>query len=399
MGLPANIANLGQAHLEELVGTHTEEGPHLEFKRELPQNDNGSKNEFLSDVSAFANAGGGDLVFGIAENDDGIATAIVPLSGNADQEVRRLQDLLTHHVAPRMPGVQVQSAPVTVNGHAGFAVVIRVRQSWAGPHRVEISRHFYVREGRRKRPLDVPEIRRLFLHSEKTAEQIRDFRTARLGKLLAGEAPHKLVDGPLLVVHLVPTEAALGNVAIDPVPYDTRSARPIPILGRSVAMYKINFDGALAIRNANAEGTHGYTQIFRNGFMEGVYVIPFSEESGRDGRAVLHTGSFESNVKVFFEQARAEYRRLGVSLEIALLLTILRGEQVRLGHDPRFYFRFEAGQGLFDRETLAFPEVLTQGDTPADVALKQVFDLAWQAAGVAQCPYYDEDGRWTILPG
>jgi len=245
----------------------------------------------------------------------------------------------------------------------------------------------------------VPEIRRLFLHSEKTAEQIRDFRTERLGKLIAGEAPHKLVDGPLLVVHLVPTEAALGNVTIDPVPYDTVPARPIPIIGRTTAMNKINFDGALTIRNANAEGTHGYTQIFRNGYMEGVFVISFTEESLKSGRAVLQTGTFESNVRVFFEQARVEYRRLGVSLEIAVMLTILRGKQVRMGFDPRFHFRFEAGQGLFDRETLAFPEVLTQGDTPADVALRPVFDLVWQAGCVAQCPYYDEDGRMTFRPG
>jgi hypothetical protein len=398
MGLPSKLADLTQAHLEELVTERAEEGPHLEFKRELPGNDREAKGEFLGDVTAFANAGGGDLVFGIAEDAEGVATAVTPLPGNRDHEALRLQSFIADLVEPKMPGVQVQSTPVAVGGQQGFTVVIRVPQSWAGPHRVETNRHFYVREGRRKRPLDVPEIRRLFLHSERAAEQIRDFRTERLGKLLAGEAPHKLVDGALLVVHLVPTQAALGNVAIDPVPYDGVPAQPIPVLGSRVALNKLNFDGALAIRNANAEGTHGYTQIFRNGFMEGVYVISAPDGQRPDGRAPLHTGSFELNVRAFFDNARTEYRRLGVSLEIAVLLSILRGKQVRLGHDPRFHFRLEAGQGLFDRDTLAFPEVLTQGDTPGDIALRPVFDLVWQAAGVAQCPYYDEDGRLTIRP-
>lgn len=96
MPLPENIADLNQSHLDELVTERAEEGPHLEFKRELPQNDNASKNEFLGDVSAFANAGGGDLVYGVDEDADGAAAAVVPLAGNADQEARRLQDLLAH---------------------------------------------------------------------------------------------------------------------------------------------------------------------------------------------------------------------------------------------------------------------------------------------------------------
>ncbi|MFT4438831.1 helix-turn-helix domain-containing protein [Caballeronia sp. 15715] len=57
-------------------------------------------------MSAFANAGGGDLIFGINEDDDGIATEIVPMDLNPDETALRLADLLMNGVEPRMPGVQ-----------------------------------------------------------------------------------------------------------------------------------------------------------------------------------------------------------------------------------------------------------------------------------------------------
>jgi hypothetical protein len=264
--LPANLLQTTQADLEQLVAAHAQEGPHLDFKRDLPAAwDDRPKVKFIADVTAFANAGGGDIIFGMDEDADAQAAAVVPQTlASADEEVRRIQDFILNLAEPRLPGTQVHALPVTVGGASGHVVIVRVPQSWAGPHRCKPNLHYYVRGGLRNRQLDVPEIRGLFLRSETQAERVRDFRTDRLGKILSGEAPHRLVPGPLLVVHFVPIQAALGLVRVDPVLYSTD--RTLPLLGTTGGLSRLNLDGALCVRNPNPQGTHGYSQLFRNGF-------------------------------------------------------------------------------------------------------------------------------------
>jgi hypothetical protein len=63
----------------------------------------GDKKEFLADVSSFANAGGGDLVFGMEEA-GGLPTNLIGLaSGDLDFEIRRLDSILA---AGLIPGIR-----------------------------------------------------------------------------------------------------------------------------------------------------------------------------------------------------------------------------------------------------------------------------------------------------
>lgn len=133
MSLPRDLSTTIEDDIRALVAARTAEGTYLEFKRDLPHPDAGGRHEFLADVSAFANSGGGDLVYGIDEDGEGRATAFVAQAGNADDEVRRLQDVLLNGIEPRVPGLQVQAVVVA----GGFVVIVRAPQSWAGPHRVK----------------------------------------------------------------------------------------------------------------------------------------------------------------------------------------------------------------------------------------------------------------------
>ena len=390
MPLPTNLFDTTQAHLDHLVADQTPEGPHVDFKRDLPAAwDNATKHEFLADVSAFANTGGGDVIYGIGEDGNAQASALVPqVLGNVDQEVRRLQDFLLNSVEPRLPGAQVHPVEVNVNGTAGHAIIVRTPQSWAGPHRVKTNQHFFLREGARKRQLDVPEIRGLFLRSDSEAQRVRDFRTERLGKILSGEAPHRLVDGPALVVHVVPTQAALGLVQVDPVQYETQ--RHVPVLGTTVGMARLNVDGALAVRNPGPGGTYGYSQFFRNGFLESVKVIDAAQPGQR---VLLPSTPFEGQLIRFLQEVRTEMSHLGISSELTIMLSILRADEIQFGV-RRDLDVLESHQGLFDRRTLVLSDVLMDSYTPAEPAMKPVFDLVWQSAGFTGSRNYDAEGRW-----
>ena len=386
MPLPRDLSTTTEAHIASLVAEQAVEGAHLEFKRELPARGGAGAHELAADVSAFANGAGGDIVYGIDEDGDAKASAIVPLTGNADEEARRVQDVLVNGVQPRMPGVQVRAVPVS----GGFALVIRVPQSWAGPHRVSSNMNFYLREGARKRPLDVPEVRGLFLRSEHQAQRVRGFRTERLGKLLAGEAPHRLVPGALMVAHFVPTQAALGMAQVDPIPY--MDDRALPVLGSSIAGARVNVDGALVVRNAGAQGTHGYSQFFRNGFFETVRVMPYAEGE----RAHLGSVVYEEDLIALLDKLRGEYLRLGIGPEMTCMLSLTDARRLQIGLD-RWRYNLEDHQGFFDRDTIALPDVLLPAEVSAAQALKPIFDLVWQAAGLARSFNYDAAGAWAPL--
>jgi hypothetical protein len=384
MALPRDLSTAVEADISSLIAEQTTEGAYLDLKRDLPGRNDAARHEFLADVSAFANSAGGDLIYGVDEDGEGKAVTVVAQVGNPDQEARRLLDVLMHGVQPRIPGVQVQ--PVTVDG--GFVLIVRVPQSWAGPHRVNTNQHFFVREGARKRQLDVPEIRGLFLRSERQAEAVRNFRTERLGKLMAGEAPHRLVPGALLVGHFVPTQAALGLVQVDPIPY--MLDRALPILGVTIPGARVNADGALVVRNPRPEGTHGYSQLFRNGYFETVKVLTYASNE----LAPLGSQAYEEHFITLLDRLRAEYQHLGIGLEMTCLVSIIDANHVELGLD-RWRYNLEDHQGYFDRSTLILPDMLLPADQTAPQALRRVFDLVWQSAGLIRSFNYNEEGEWV----
>ena len=384
MTLPRDLTTANAAHIESFVEEQASEGMYLEFKRELPARDAGARHEFLADISAFANSSGGDIIYGIDEDGEGRAAGIVPQIGNADEEARRIQDVLMNGIEPRVPGLQVQAVSVA----DGFILIIRVPQSWAGPHRVKTNQHFFIRENGRKRQLDVPEVKGLFLRADYQAKQVRDFRTERLGKLLAGEAPHRLVPGAVLVVHLVPTMASIGLANVDPIMY--MRERVLPVLSGTIPGARVNADGALAVRNPRAEGTYGYSQLFRNGYLETTKVYEYDE----NGRAALGSIAYEEVFIALVRRMREEFTHLGIGTEMTCMVSILDADRVELGFE-RWRYEVEEHQGHFDRKILVLPDVLLPADLTAEQALRPVFDLVWQSAGMERSANYNNAGEWA----
>lgn len=84
------IEAVTKEHLRSLVEEGVAELRSIEYKRELPGEDYEGKKEFLADVSSFANSGGGDIVFGIAET-GGVPQALVGFeTADVDAEMNRL---------------------------------------------------------------------------------------------------------------------------------------------------------------------------------------------------------------------------------------------------------------------------------------------------------------------
>jgi predicted HTH transcriptional regulator len=201
---------IGREDIESLVANKVKEGRTIEYKESLPGNADKDKKEFLADVSSFANAAGGDLLYGVVAERDaggkttGVLESVPGLPGlNADAEILRLDSMLQAGIGPRIAGVRIR----TVEGFAGGPVLLlRVPKSYAAPHMVTFQEHsrFYSRNNGGKYPLDVTEIRSAFALSESLPEKVRRFRAERLARVVAGETPVGPMDGAKIVLHLVP---------------------------------------------------------------------------------------------------------------------------------------------------------------------------------------------------
>ena len=115
----------------ELVRDALPESTTVDFKRDLPGNADRDRHEFLKDVCAFANSGGGSIYYGISE-EEGAAAGLTPIGGSTyDDVVRRFGQILDAGIEPRLRGVEFRK----FEEGDGFILGVRIPPSLNAPHR------------------------------------------------------------------------------------------------------------------------------------------------------------------------------------------------------------------------------------------------------------------------
>lgn len=259
------LTQINVEQLESLTADGVREGRQLEYKEVLRGNSDDEKREFLSDVTSFANAAGGDIIFGIRERREaGITTAeieaVVGLPGlNLDAERLRLEALIRDGVAPRMLPVsfhEIRRDPEP------SCLLLRVSRSAAGLHMVMFRNlsPFFARTSAGKYQLDVHEIRAGFVAAETVFERLRRFRQERVARILADEAPISISDEPKMILHALPVNA-LDEVWVRVLTMTEHNvAFAIPLIGGSPDTWHFNLDGFVAHTLRNDLASRSYTQ-------------------------------------------------------------------------------------------------------------------------------------------
>ena len=247
-----NLDEVEERHLRELVDLAIPEIRNVDYKRSLPAKSDAA--EFLADVCSFANAGGGDLVYGVDE-EGGIPTAVGGIqTTNPDRDLLSMEQRILSGISPRIPGLRGRYVRLA-NGNHVF--VLRVLRSFARPHAVY--RHetprFVTRNSAGKYTMDVAEVRASVLASNTVSERMRSFRTGRLADIAAGETPADMSGQAVLVLHVLPLAAfdsPAPSVDLSAAPRSPQGFSPIGIGGH----FRHNFDGLLV------HGTSGvYAEI------------------------------------------------------------------------------------------------------------------------------------------
>ena len=331
------LADITAHDIQHLVEEGTPEKRTLEFKVELPGTKESEKKEFLADVSSFANAVGGDLIFGVATT-DGRATAAPGVTAqNVEKEVLRLDQIIRSGINPRVVGLQIQRVPGLQNGPA---IVIRIPRSWQGPHIVSYQQHFrsFSRNAVGKFPMDVSDIRAAVLNAGSTEERIRMFRTDRLARIGAAETPVHLTSTKLICVHSAPFTAFSGAGQVDLARAVSQTDLLEPLYSHGWSAPRFNVDG-LYTHSTVREGSTNYLQLFRNGTVEAVDARMLPSPSPYPD--AVPSVRFPEELFAYVTRLMRLYHLIEVEPPYALFVSLVGVRGIRLTADRRMHLNLQ----------------------------------------------------------
>ena len=158
-----SVDDISDAEIGNLVDTHAPEQQHLEFKATFEHRNPTARSEILRDIVAMANAGGGYLIIGIADDGNGQAARFADsnLMSDSVSMIKSIRSLCHDHISERIEGIEIRNRDV--NGNT--VIVVRVPISGRRPHMVtrDHRTHFVTRVEDGKREMSLAEIREAFV--------------------------------------------------------------------------------------------------------------------------------------------------------------------------------------------------------------------------------------------
>jgi hypothetical protein len=389
------FSDIRKEDIEELVENSVIESKTMEYKLELPWDTVGAKKEFLADISSFANASGGDIIYGIREkkeegNNTGEPEEIVGLADvNVDKLIGRIENIIRDGIEPRINGISIKA----IEGFPkGPVLLIRIPISWLSPHMIRFKhcQRFYSRNNHGKYPMDINELRSAFTLSNSLAEKIRQFHDGRIAKIIADETPLPMLENPKIVLYILPITAFHISSNIDLKLFNKYSEYFWPLYASGMS-HRYNLDGILTFTNSGAPPYRSYVQLFRNGVLEAVEASILDKSRGQE--KVIPSITFGDELIKSLESYIKGLEGFGVGLPIFIMLTLIGVKDYKI--PGAGWLDAVRRPTYIDRDLLQLPEVQVDSFTsPSDVILRPVFDSLWQSGGFAFCPYYDNDGRW-----
>ncbi|OGO24460.1 MAG: hypothetical protein A2144_01700 [Chloroflexi bacterium RBG_16_50_9] len=386
-----DIEQITKEDLQALIDNEVIERKTIEYKQALPSNSDSDKKEFLADVSSFANASGGDLIFGMTQDSDtGKPKELQGLNiTNADEAILRLDNLMRTGIQPRIQSINIRHIPLE---NSKLALIIRIPKSWISPHRITLGGHdkFYSRSSNGKYPLDVGELRIAFNLSETITERIRNFRLDRIAKIIANETPVPLYDNPKIVLHLIPIISFNPSQSYD---INKIASNPtyMPPIRSGVGNNRYNLDGFVTHSGVEDGKSRSYVQFFRNGILESVegYLL-----RSRGERPTIPSIAYEEALIKSLTDYISLFKSLNIEPPIFIFLDLLGVKGYSMGIDTWRYNIDEIH--TIDRDILLLPEIIIESyEVSAQNLLRPCFDSIWNACGFPKDLYYNDNGEWA----
>lgn len=170
------VRDISPPEILNVIAQRAVEDDYLEFKAELlhpgksPKAVEDAKEDLLADLVAFANAAGGLILIGVAE-DAGRALSLAPMTvDEAEKLANTIRDMASAHIKPGI--LQLEVVPFQMDEPKDeWIVVVRVPE---GPDKPYMSvfreqTRFAIRVGNRKRAMAYDEIQQGFVANPQQA--------------------------------------------------------------------------------------------------------------------------------------------------------------------------------------------------------------------------------------
>ncbi len=303
---------------------------------------------------------------GIAEGANGTLELRGVGEGAIDEWERSALQLVASSTDPRMVPLKVANVHVAEK----VVVVARIDTSWRKPHMVrhQGTTKFWIRRGNQKGEMNAQELREAFLSSESAQtrpRRLRDQRIAESVPLLMGTGTDALP--PCLIIHIVPIFPAQADVVTSA---NRDSLRRIAPLQGSSSLGYYNLDGYF---QPGSQDRTNYTLIMRDAVIEAVWSHVFRHQD----KCIPHA-TVENVLSEFVRSARSFLEDV-VDLPYPVCV-LVAGRGLRGWRIPNIN---SIEPLAIDRDILDFPEVvISDGSEDTATALRPIFELLFQAAGV-----------------
>ncbi len=379
--------------LQQLITNQISENKTLEYKSILKVDKDADKKEFLYDVSSFANANGGDLIFGMAEGDEkGVPISLDGLEDNMDELCRKIENLIRDCISPRLLNIEIKTIPLAQGRNL---LLIRLGKSSNAPHQVTFQNvdRFYSRSNNGKYILDVFELRNAFLQSASFNEKVKTFIKERIDKITLNETPVPIDNSSKIVVHIVPLESMQqgGNIVTVP---ELKQDIFSPLGGGSYNS-RINLDGVVNYCSLPGQQVNNaYIQLYKTGIIETVSTGLLKLGATRKAIYVDKDFSVEEKIITFISDALVYMQKLNIQPPLYLFLHFINVKGFEIS-SSRLHQSI-LGQKAIQTENIFLPEIVLQS-YPDNVGwlIKEWFDAIWNASGYERCRSYDANGNFT----
>lgn len=367
--------------LNSLIENSTPESKEIDYKENLNLNTQTDKLKFLHNFTSFANAVGGNLIYGIKAI-EGIPVEVIGIeTTNLDSLKLLLDNIIRDLIEPRFSNYTFNFIEISDNRQV---LIIEIDKSWNSPHAVKVNSGyvFYSRNSAGKFPLDIFEIRNSFLESSTQIENAKSFKIKRISEIISGQTPFALnSEKPgKLIVHLIPLNAFNPSTNCEIRLIDDYSK--LKLVGFNWLNHQVNFEGLLLYSefyNSNQEIAN-YTQIYRSGIIEAVDLV--SVNYIENGYPKVSLTLVEDSIKVFVENVLNTYKLINVFPPVLLNISFLnmKGIQISLNE---FFSSTTRSNGL-TKENYFLPELLIESfeDNWKD-KVESIFFLMWNAFGLS----------------
>lgn len=352
----------------------------------------GKKQDLCNDVSAIANAQGGILVLGMAENGDSTPRELVGLEDtlNIDQDIRRLKSVVDSGVRPRIPGLEFRAVGPLSNGK--WAIVIQVPRSPLAPHASQVGKEaplFYIRRSNGNAPMTYEELRMAFTQVDQLVHRVKEFRKERIAALTNPAAnpdvPVNLADGLQLILHIVPLWASS---------VDLRSIKE-PEYANGFLSKRFNIDGVCISYFREINVAKDYYQFFRNGAVEYVRVF----QSNADRPSIESLSDLERWYIIATNYILHQLAEFQTTFPLIVMITL--NNTIGWEFERIIYYRLV--RSASPRNLIAIPDLLVE-EYPAPTEdrdqacarlLRDSFDTLWNVFGETPSHTFDKAGKWS----